>query len=221
MHLHGGGFCFGSAKSSIEYAERLAIAANARCFVLEYRLAPEHPFPASLEDTIYALRELGIRYGFANLFLSGESAGVALAIAATMKIRGLGSDIPAGIIALSPFIDCTLSSKSIDQRDGDDPIVERDTLTFMVSNYFQDNDPSDPFISPIFGDFTGLPPILIQAGNKEVLIDEALRLAERAKASNIDTTLELFDERLHIFSMFPYLPNAEDALKSIKRFTRS
>ena len=221
LHLHGGGFCFGSAKSSIEYAERLAIAANARCFVLEYRLAPEHPFPASLEDTIHALRELGNRYGFVNLFVSGESAGVALAIAATMKLRGLGSGIPAGIIALSPFIDCTLSSKSIDQRDGDDPIVERDTLTFMVSNYFQDNDPSDPFISPIFGDFTGLPPILIQAGNKEVLIDEALRLAERAKASNIDTTLELFDERLHIFSMFPYLPNAEKALKSIEQFTRS
>ena len=76
-------------------------------FVLEYRLAPEHPFPASLKDTIYALRELGIRYGFANLFLSGESAGVAPAIAATMKLTGLGSDIPAGIIALSPFIDCT------------------------------------------------------------------------------------------------------------------
>ena len=110
-----------------------------------------------------------------------STGGVALAIAATMKIRGLGSDIPAGIIALSPFIDCTLSSKSIDQRDGDDPIVERDTLTFMVSNYFQDNDPSDPFISPIFGDFTGLPPILIQAGNKEVLIDEALRLVSVQK----------------------------------------
>ena len=125
----------------------------------------------------------------------------------------------SSILALSPFVDCTLASRSIEQRDGEDPIVERDTLTFMVSNYFQDNDPRDPFVSPIFGDFTGLPPILIQAGKKEVLVDEALRLAQRAKASNVDTTLELFDERLHIFSMFPYLPNAKDALKSVERFT--
>jgi len=219
LHLHGGGFCFGSAKSSLEYAERLAKAVNARCLVLEYRLAPEHPFPASLEDTVFALSALGKLYESANLFLSGESAGVALAIAATMKLRELGRDIPASILALSPFVDCTLASRSIEQRDGEDPIVERDTLTFMVSNYFQDNDPRDPFVSPIFGDFTGLPPILIQAGKKEVLVDEALRLAKRAKASNVDTTLELFDERLHIFSMFPYLPNAKDALKSVERFT--
>ena len=89
----------------------------------------------------------------------------------------------------------------------------------MVSNYFQDNNPKDPLVSPIYGDLTGLPPILIQAGKKEVLVDEALRLARRAKACNVDTTLELFDERLHIFSMFPYLPNAKEALKSIERFS--
>ena len=219
LHLHGGGFCFGSAKASIEYAERLANAVNARCLVLEYRLAPEHPFPASLEDTVFALRALDRTYGSTNLFLSGESAGVSLAIAATTQLIESGDDVPARIYALSPFVDCTLSSRSIEQRDGEDPIVERDTLAYMVSNYFQDNNPKDPLVSPIYGDLTGLPPILIQAGKKEVLVDEALRLARRAKACNVDTTLELFDERLHIFSMFPYLPNAKEALKSIERFS--
>lgn len=125
---------------------------------------------------------------------------------------------PPGAGSLSPFVDCTLKSASIDRLEGEDPIIERDTLTYMVTNYFQATAASDPFVSPIYGDFAGVPPLLIQAGRNEVLVDEATRLARVAKDANVDVTCELSDERLHIFSMFPFLPNAERALDSVAAF---
>ena len=148
----------------------------------------------------------------------GESAGAGLAIAAAMALRDAGDPLPAGIVALSPFVDCALKGEAIHRRNGEDPIVEIDTLAYMVSSYFQTSSPVDPLVSPIYGNFAGLPPILIQAGRSKVLVDEAARLAERAKAQGVETTLELYDERLHIFSLFPFLPNAARALASIGAF---
>ena len=150
--------------------------------------------------------------------MSGESAGASLAIAAVMVLKKTDENLPAGIVTLSPFIDCTLSRADVSQNDGEDPIVEQDTLAYMVSSYFQDHDPKDPLVSPIFGDLTGFPPLLVQAGKKEVLVDHAISLAKKAKEFKVDVTLELYDERLHIFSMFPYLPNAENALRSVEKF---
>jgi salicylate hydroxylase len=218
LHMHGGGYCFGSAECSVEYAARLATAAKGRCLALEYRLAPEHPFPAALEDAKAAYRMLLRTHSPEDIFFSGESAGAGLAIAAAMSLRDEGARMPAGIIALSPFVDCSLTSDSIDRLAGVDPIVERDTLTYMVTNYFQSACATDPLISPIFGDFEGLPRLLIQAGRMEVLVDEATRLENRAKQAGVDVRLELYDERLHIFSMFPFLPNAEKALLSVAAF---
>ena len=128
--------------------------------------------------------------------------------------------MPAGIIALSPFVDCTLKSDSIDRLAGEDPIIERDTLTYMATNYFQANAADDPLVSPIYGNYHGLPPLLIQAGRNEVLVDEATRLEARAKDAGIDVTCELYDERLHIFSMFPFLPNAANALGGVAGFAQ-
>ena len=218
LHFHGGGYCFGSAACSVEYGERLARAVSGTCLALEYRLAPEYPYPASLEDALTAWSWLTERHPPSNILLSGESAGCGLALALAMKLRDKNDDLPAGIIALSPFVDCTLKSASIDRLEGEDPIIERDTLTYMVTNYFQATAASDPFVSPIYGDFAGLPPLLIQAGRNEVLVDEATRLDRVAKDANVDVTCELYDERLHIFSMFPFLPNAERALDSVAAF---
>lgn len=219
LHFHGGGFCFGSAKCSVEYADRLARAADAKCLALEYRLAPEHPFPAALDDAVAAYEMLLEHHRPEDILLSGESAGVSLAVATAMKLRDAGVALPAGIIGLSPFVDCTLTNESIDRRDGEDPIVERDALAYMVSGYFQEHSPADPLVSPVYGDFEGLPPLLIQAGEKEVLVEEATRLAECARAAGVPVSLELYDERLHIFPMFPFLPNAEAALASVSQFT--
>lgn len=218
LHFHGGGYCFGSAACSVEYGDRLARAAGGICLALEYRLAPENPYPASLEDALAAWHWLTERHSPADILLSGESAGCGLALALAMKLRDGGEDLPAGIVALSPFVDCTLKSASIDRLEGEDPIIERDTLTYMVTNYFQANAADDPFVSPIYGDFQGLPPLLIQAGRNEVLVDEATRLDAAAKDADVDVTCELFDERLHIFSMFPFLPNAARALDGVAAF---
>ena len=215
LHLHGGGYCFGSAACSVEYAERLARAANGRCLALEYRLAPEHPFPAALEDAMTAYRWLLERHAPDDIVFSGESAGAGLAIAAAMALRDAGDPLPAGIVVLSPFVDCALKGETIHRRNGEDPIVEIDTLAYMVSSYFQEHSPTDPLVSPIYGDFRGLPPLHIQAARQEVLVDEAIRLAERAKEDGVDVKLELYDERLHIFSLFPILPNAARAVESL------
>lgn len=218
LHFHGGGYCFGSAVCSVEYAERLARAAGGRCLALEYRLAPEHPFPAALEDALAAYRWLLQSHRPDEIVFSGESAGAGLAIAAAMALRDAGEKLPAAIVALSPFADCTLKGEAIHRRNGEDPIVEIDTLAYMVSSYFQERSPADPLVSPVHGYFRGLPPLLIQAGRKEVLVEEAQRLAERAKAAGVDTELDLYDERLHIFSLFPFLPNASRALEAIRAF---
>ncbi len=220
LHFHGGGYCFGSAACSVEYGERLARAVSGTCLALEYRLAPEHPYPACVEDAVAAWRWLTERHPASDIFFSGESAGCGLALAAAMTLRDAGEKLPAGIVALSPFVDCTLKSDSIDRLAGEDPIIERDTLTYMVTNYFQSAAADDPLVSPIYGDFRGLPPLLIQAGRNEVLVDEATRLDARAQDAGMDVTCELYDERLHIFSMFPFLPNAESALGSVAGFVR-
>jgi salicylate hydroxylase len=215
LHLHGGGYCFGSAACSVDYAERLARAADGRCLALEYRLAPEHPFPAALDDAIAAYRWLLERHAPERIVLSGESAGAGLAIAAAMALRDAGDPMPATIVALSPFVDCALKGEAIHRRNGEDPIVEIDTLAYMVSSYFQETSATDPLVSPIYGDFRGLPPLHIQAARREVLVDEAIRLAERAKHHGVDVRLELYDERLHIFSLFPFLPSAAHAVASL------
>jgi salicylate hydroxylase len=218
LHFHGGGYCFGSAACSIEYAERLARAAEGRCLALEYRLAPEHPFPAALEDAMAAYRWLLGRLSPGQIVFSGESAGAGLAIAAAMALRDAGDPLPAGIVALSPFVDCALKGETIHRRNGEDPIVEIDTLAYMVSSYFQERSPIEPLVSPVYGNFKGMPPMLIQAGRNEVLVDEAARLAERARSHGVEAALELYDERLHIFTLFPFLPSATRAIASVGEF---
>ena len=222
LHLHGGGLAFGSAESSVEYGERLALAVDGRCLALDYRLSPEHPFPAALHDTVAAYRWL-LDQGHAphEIIVSGESAGGGLAVAAVMSLRDAGLPMPAGIAVLSPLADNSLSSPSIDERDGQDPIVDRDILTFMATGYFQGENPRHPLVSPIHGDFTGLPPLLIQAAAKEVLVDDAGRLADAARKGGVDVTLHLHDERLHIFAVFPFLDSATRAMEEVSSFTRA
>jgi salicylate hydroxylase len=219
LHLHGGGFAFGSAECSVEYAERLAGAIGGRCLALDYRLAPEHPFPAALDDAIAAYRHLlGEGYDASDIFISGESAGGGLAVSLAMSLRDCGLPKAAGLILLSPFIDCTLASESIRNFEGKDPIIDRDILTYMATSYFQTHAPFDPLISPIYGDLSKLPPMLIQAAQSEVLVDDAKRLASAAQQTGTSVHLQLYPERLHIFSLFPFLDSSQKALKEIETF---
>ena len=221
LHMHGGGYAFGSAKCSVEYCERLSEAVNGRCLALEYRLAPENPYPAAREDAVAAYKWL-LEQGHKaeNIYLSGESAGGGLTMSTAVALRDEKLPQPAGIILLSPFVDCSLQSPSIEKFDGKDPIIDRDILTYMSTGYFQFNAASDPGISPVYANLANLPPVLIQAGKKEVLVDDAIRLAERAKSMGSSVDLSLYDERLHIFSLYPFLPNAKKALEEIAAFSQ-
>jgi len=213
LHFHGGGYVLGSTSSSVEYAGRLAKTFGSACISVDYRLAPEHAYPAALEDAVLAYTAIVDR-GIAphRIIVSGESSGAGLALALVMSLRKSGQPLPAGIFAVCPFADLTLSGDSIRTREGTDPAANRDSLTFMAASYFQDRDPSDPLISPLFGDFAGLPPIFLTAATNEALFDDAVRLRDRAIAAGVDVTYHPVDDSVHIFPLFPFLPETSAVL---------
>jgi salicylate hydroxylase len=213
LHFHGGGYVVGSAQSSVEYAERLAKAFRASCISVDYRLAPENSYPAALDDALSAY--FGLIDGGADphsIILSGESSGAGLAIALAMSLRDMGRPLPAGILAVCPFADLSLSGETVREREGTDPAANRDSLTFMAASYFQDHDPRDPRISPLFGDFNGLPPIFLTATANEALFDDAVRIRERALANGVEVTYRQVEDSVHVFPLFGFLPEAREVL---------
>lgn len=217
LHFHGGGYLMGSAKGSLEYAHRLADRLGGTCYTVEYRLAPEHPYPAALDDAVDAYRGLlALGVDPASIILSGESSGGGLAVALALALKMAGDPLPAGIVAIAPYADLTLSGSSIKEFNGDDPAVSRDLLTFMAASYFQGHEPRDPLVSPLFGDLAGLPPMFITATKGEILVSDAVRLAERAEEAEVDVTFELIDDSVHVFTIFPFLPETEVALNAIR-----
>lgn len=216
LHFHGGGYLIGSAKASAEYAHRLAAAVKGTCYTVDYRLAPEHAYPAALDDAVEAYRRL-VAGGIpaSSVVLSGESSGGGLAIALALVLRMAGDPMPAGIVAMCPFADLSLSGRSIVEFNGEDPAANRDMLTFMGASYFQGHEPCDPLVSPVFGDLAGLPPLYLTATQGEILVSDAVRLAERAKAAGVDTTFRLIEDSVHVFPIFPFLPEARAALSDV------
>jgi len=216
LHFHGGGYVVGSAHSSEEYAARLAKTLGGRCITVDYRLAPESPYPAALDDALSAYRGL-VSTGVhpSSILLSGESSGAGLALALAMLIRSAGDPAPAGIIAICPFADLTLSGASVREFDGRDAAANRDLLTFWGASYFQRHEPRDPLVSPVFGDFRGLPPIFISATNGEVLYSDTIRIVERASAAGVQVTARNVEDSVHVFVLFPFLPEAKKTLSEI------
>jgi salicylate hydroxylase len=216
LHFHGGGYLIGSAKASLEYASRLAAAVGGVCYTVDYRLAPEHPYPAAIDDAVSAYRALLSRgIPASSILLSGESAGGGLAVALALALRTAGDPLPAGILAVAPFCDLTLSGPSVRAFNGDDPAANRDLLTFMGASYFQGHEPTDPLVSPLFGDLTGLPPLFITATQSEVLLDDATRLAERAEKAGVDVTLRVVEDSVHVYMIFPFLPETRSTMDEV------
>ena len=220
LHFHGGGYVVGSAQSSEEYASRLAATLSTQCIAVDYRLAPEHPYPAALDDAVDAYRAL-VASGVpaSRIILSGESSGAGLAIALAMAIRNAGDAMPAGIIGICPFADLTLSGPSVKQFDGKDPAANRDTLTFWGASYFQRHDPHDPMVSPLFGDFRGLPPMFLAASEGEVLFSDTIRVAERATSAGVAVTMKNVTDSVHVFVVFPFLPETVATLGEIQKWS--
>jgi epsilon-lactone hydrolase len=222
LHCHGGGFRAGSPRGSRQFAGRLSRAAKARIAVLDYRLAPEHPFPAALGDVVAAYRGLlDSGHAAASIAFGGESiGGGTLALAALPAVRETGLPVPASAFALSPLTDLTLSSPAISDPASRDPLA-RDARQFAeaVRDYLPPGqDPAAPLVSPVYADWAGLPAVHIEVGSTERLIDDARRLVERARLAGVPATLDVTEGAVHAFpATAPETPEAGVAIERIAR----
>jgi salicylate hydroxylase len=222
LHLHGGGYVLGSAGASAGLASRLATAVGGKVIVPDYRLAPEHPYPAALEDALNAYEALlhqGVDPG--EMLVTGESAGGALAVALVMHLRDLGRPLPAGVVAMCPMGDLAVSGESVDAAAGRDPVCTRIFLTQIAANYLQGSDPRAPLASPVYGDYRGLPPLLIQVSESEALYHDATRMADAARRDGVDVDLDVYGDSVHVFQIFEFLPESAAALTRIATFART
>jgi acetyl esterase/lipase len=226
LYLHGGGFISGSAAFYLPLAAHISVAAQCAVLLLDYRLAPEHRFPAGLEDCIRAHNWLTangptVPAPAKATFLAGDSAGGNLTLAALLALRDRNLRLPNGGIALSPFTDMTLTADSIRSEGELDPIMHPKCLPDFVSLYMGNGDVRNPLASPVFGDYTGIPPLLIQVGEHEIIRDDSVQTAAIARAAGVDVTLEIWEGMFHVFqSHDPLLPEGRQAIEHIADFMR-
>ena len=200
IYCHGGGFCVGSADSRRKLGGHLAKQMSATIVVIDYRLAPEHPFPAAIEDSVAAFRALRAqRSDTSRILVAGDSAGGNLAIATALKLRDLNEPLPAAIIAFSPWLDMEISGETIDTKASTDRLVNRGMLENMAATYLSGASPTDPLANPLKADLRGLPPIYLNAGLSEALLSDTTRFADAAKAAGVDVTLSLVEGMQHVF----------------------
>ncbi|HLH81831.1 MAG TPA: alpha/beta hydrolase fold domain-containing protein [Trebonia sp.] len=224
LHLHGGGYVMGSADLSAPLARRLADAVGGWALVPDYRLAPEHPFPAALDDCLVAYRWLTRRYPKAPVIVSGECAGGGLALSLALALRGSGEPagrLPAAIHLVSPFCDLALTAEHPSLAVGSDPWFNRITLIQMAACYIHDSDPGEALVSPARADLSGLPPLLIQAAEPESLFPVARRLADRARGDGVPVTFSPVADSVHSFILFGFLPETGRALAEFAEFARA
>jgi monoterpene epsilon-lactone hydrolase len=221
LYLHGGGYCICSLDTHRGLAARIALASRARVLIIDYRLAPENPFPAALEDALAAygwLLEQGIPAK--QIAISGDSAGGGLTLATAVSLREAGKALPAALILLSPWTDLTSSGESHRTRKKVDPIFggERGGLNFGPA-YVGMQDPAHPLISPLFADLHELPPTLIHVGGNEILLDDSTRLEANLKAAGVPAWLEVWEGMWHVFQVFaPYIPEAQLSIEKAGEF---
>ncbi|MDA0350240.1 MAG: alpha/beta hydrolase [Verrucomicrobia bacterium] len=223
IFLHGGGYYRGSAIASRRIASDLSFACGCRCFTVEYRLAPEHPFPVGLDDALTVYHWL-LNQGISakQIVVGGSSAGGGLSAALLTKLKLLGEDQPAAAILLSPWTDLTQSAETFVTNAGSDPTISKGYLDRMAGLYLNGTDPINPLASPVFSDLEGLPPMLVQVGKSETMYGDALAYVSRARESGVSVELEAFDHVPHGWQnslhVIPDLPEAMDAIKRIGKF---
>lgn len=203
LYLHGGGYTGGSPRSHRPLAARLTHAAQATAIVAEYRLGPEHKHPAAVEDAVAVYRWMLDQGGEPeHTIIAGDSAGGGLTLAAALALKAAGLPQPAGLFVISPWADLTQSHATYDTKAADDPMISRARLDEMAGHFLGEGDAKDPLASPVFGDFTGLAPILIQVGSEEALLGDSLMIAERAGHARVHVQLEVWPEMIHVWHVF-------------------
>ena len=227
LYLHGGGYVICSPATHRDLAGRISQAAGVAVLVLDYRLAPEHPYPAAVEDALAALRWMydhgpkGVAPARAT-FVAGDSAGGGLTLATLIAARDAGVRLPNAAVAISAWTDLACTGNTMRTRADVDPMVTEAVLSRMVQDYLQGGDARQPLASPLYADLRGLPPILMQVGDAEVLLDDTTRVADKARAAGVDVTVEIYPEMIHIFQLFaPILPEGQQAIERIGAFIRA
>ena len=219
MYFHGGVYVLGDAFQAANLASQVGRRTGARVFSVDYRLAPEHPFPAAVDDALAAYEAL-LQGGTvpSDIVFAGESAGGGLAVATLVNARDHGLPLPAAAFVMSPYADLTLAGGTMETKGEFDPLLSRESLTARVPDYTAGQDPALGLISPIFADLTGLPPLNIQAGTHEVLLDDAIRLARQAATADVEVTLDITPKVPHVFQT--YYPVIDEAMVALDRTGR-
>lgn len=222
LYLHGGGYFAGSITTHLDLGYRLSKASGGRTLLVDYRLAPEHPYPAAVEDCVTAYRWL-LSQGIPakKIVPAGDSAGGGLAVAVLLAARDAGDPLPAAAVCISPWTDMECSGDTVVTKAGFDPSYDGSRLSFWAKQYMGDHDLRAPLASPIYADLRGLPSILIQVGDIELLLDDATRLSERGRAARVDVQLEVWADMPHCWHLFaPILPEGQQAINRIGAFVR-
>ena len=222
LFLHGGAYISGSIESNRELAARISKSTRSRVLNIEYRLAPENPFLAAIEDATDAYRwvlDQGIDP--AQIAIAGASAGGGLTVAALVSFRDSGSPMPACAVCISPWVDLECIGETMTSKAGVDPMIQRDGLVGIANIYLNGPDPRTPLAAPLHVDLTGLPPTLVLIGTWETLLSDSTRLVEKAESAGVDVTLEQWDEMIHVWPISaPVLPDGQQAIDRIGEFVR-
>ncbi|WXG39398.1 MAG: alpha/beta hydrolase [Candidatus Freyarchaeum deiterrae] len=224
LYFHGGGMVLGSPNSHRVFTTTLGQLTKMRVLSVNYRLAPEHPYPAAKEDCMAAYKWLlstGIKPK--NIVIAGDSAGGTLTLLTLLKLRNDGTPLPTGAVCLSPLTDYTGSDESFFENAETDPILADKGVFWWITSYLDGADPSDPSVSPLLADLKGLPPLLFQASTCEMLFSDSKRLVDRAKAAGVKATLQTWDNMVHVFQQFGLhdLPESKEAIDKIVEFIKN
>lgn len=221
--LHGGAYVLGSIQSHRHMVAELADAAGLRALMIDYRLAPEHPFPAGLDDAVSGYQYL-LEQGYKpnDIAIAGDSAGGGLTLSCLLKLRDLGIPLPACTMLLSPWTDLTNAVPSRATKAESDPTLTVPGAFENAARYMNGQDLAHPLASPLFADLTGLPPMLIQVGTEEILLDDSIQLADKATSCGVDAQLDVWEEQFHVWQYYVQkIPEANEAIDELAAYARS
>lgn len=220
LYLHGGAYIMGNIATHRQLVSHIARAANVHTLLPEYRLAPEHPFPAAVDDAVGLYQGLlADGYAAKDIAIAGDSAGGGLTMATLLSLRDAGEPLPAAACLLSPWLDLAATGASMGTHAQRDPWFKPQDIPLVASYYCNENQIRDPLVSPVYGDFARLPPLYIQVGEEEILLSDSTRAAEKADAAGVDCMLEVWPGMWHVFQMFVHLmPESPAAIRKIGVF---
>ena len=222
LYLHGGGYITGSIEDHRMMCGLLANATETKVLIPEYRLAPEHPFPAALDDALKVYQWLLDQgYSSANMIIAGDSAGGGLSVATVLALKEKSGSLPAAVVCLSPWADLALTGQSHTTKAKAEAILNTDVLHEWALCYTDESNLTNPLVSPVYGDFHGLPPLLIQVGSEEILLDDSTLLAEKAKSAGVDVTLKIWDGMWHVWqALGDLIPENKKTFEEIGQFVQ-